>query len=342
MKKLTVHTATPYEVLVGGGVSKEAGARIRALFPSARVFVAADENVFALHGQSLLSSLERAGVEAHFYVLPAGEAYKNHETLLALYGEMTQVGLCRTDAVLAFGGGVTGDVAGFAAATYMRGVPCVMLPTSLLSMADSSIGGKTAVNLPNGKNLVGAFSQPRLVLCDTDFLSTLPLRERRSGLAEVVKCAAIRDETAFSRLESGTLSDEEAVFMALEVKRALVECDERDMGQRRLLNFGHTLGHAVESASGYSLLHGEAVSIGMTAMATVGEQLGVTQAGVAKRLTALLKKLDLPVAYSGEKEAVYQNLVYDKKGEGAYVDAVLLTRIGTAVRHRLSREELRL
>ncbi len=312
------------------------------MFPAARAFVAADENVFALHGQAVLSSFERAGVTAHAFAFPTGEEHKNHETLLALYNEMTRIGLSRTDVVIAFGGGVTGDVAGFVASTYMRGVPCVMLPTSLLSMADSSIGGKTAVNLPSGKNLVGTFSQPRLVLCDTDFLTTLPLRERRSGLAEIVKCAAIGSETAFSRLESGTLNDEEAVFMALEVKRALVECDEHDMGQRRLLNFGHTLGHAMECASGYSLLHGEAVSIGMVAMAKVGERLGVTQVGVAKRLAALLANLGLPTVYTFDKETVYQSLVYDKKSEGAYVDAVLLTKIGSAVRQRLSREELSL
>lgn len=340
MNRLTVHTAVPYEVLIGGGAIGELGPRFKALFPDARAFVAADENALALHGTAVLNSLRGAGVTALSYALPAGEARKNHETLIMLYGAMAEQTLTRTDAVVALGGGVAGDVAGFAAATYMRGIPCAMVPTTLLSMADSSIGGKTAVNLPYGKNLVGAFSQPRLVLCDTDFLKTLPPREYRAGLAEVIKCAAIADGEAFLRLERGELNDDESVFMALTVKRALVESDERDMGQRRLLNFGHTIGHAVETAAGYALLHGEAVAIGMVAMAKIGERLGVTESGTAQRLSALLQKYGLPVAYGGDRQKVYESLAYDKKTEGAEVDAVLLQKIGEAVRKRLPRKEI--
>ncbi|MCE5236071.1 MAG: 3-dehydroquinate synthase [Clostridiaceae bacterium] len=340
MNRLTVHTAVPYEVFVGGGAIGELGPRFQALFPGARAFVAADENALALHGTAVLASLRGAGVTAFSYALPAGEAHKNHETLLKLYAAMAERALTRLDALVALGGGVTGDVAGFAAATYMRGIPCAMVPTTLLSMADSSIGGKTAVNLPYGKNLVGAFSQPRLVLCDTDFIKTLPPREYRAGFAEVIKCAAIADEEAFSRLERGDMSDDEAVFMALTVKRALVESDERDMGQRRLLNFGHTVGHAVENAAGYALLHGEAVAIGMAAMAKIGERLGVTEGGTAQRLSALLQKYGLPVEYGGDRQRVYESLAYDKKTEGAEVDAVLLQKIGKAVRRRLPRKEI--
>ncbi len=340
MKQLTVHTAAPYEVLVGRGIASTIGARVRALFPGARVFVVADENVAALHGGALLSSLKSAGAEAALFALPAGEAHKNHETLLALYGELAKNGATRKDVLLAFGGGVTGDIAGFAAATYMRGMPCVMLPTSLLAMADSSIGGKTAVNLPCGKNLVGAFSQPRLVLCDTAYLSTLPKREYRAGLAEIVKCAAIRDQRSFALLENGGMSDEEMLFFALNVKRALVESDERDAGERRLLNFGHTVGHAAEQASGFSLLHGEAVSIGMVWMARVGVCLGVTEKGTAARLGALLAKLGLPVEYEGDERTLKENLKYDKKTEGERIDAVLLQKIGAAARCPLTAEEL--
>ncbi len=340
MKQLVVHTAVPYDVLVGSGLIKELGAQLKTRFDGARVFVVMDETVLNSHGDALLKSLRGAGLTAYMHAFPAGEVHKNHETLLKLYAEMAKRELTRTDVVVAFGGGVVGDVAGFAAATYMRGMPLVMAPTTLLAMADSSIGGKTAVNLPYGKNLVGAFSQPRLVICDTDYVKTLPKRQYRAGYAEIIKCAAIGDEEAFCRLERGDMSDEEAVFMALKVKAALVEKDEFDRGDRRLLNFGHTVGHAVESASGYSLLHGEAVSIGMAAMAKTGERLGVTEIGTAKRLTALLKAYSLPVRYDGDKRAVYENLVYDKKTEGALVDAVLLTKIGAAVRKKLKREEL--
>lgn len=335
-----MHTSSPYEVLVGGGIAGELGPRIKELLPGARAFVAMDENVARLYGDAALHALHEAGVTAFWHKLPAGEAHKNHDTLLNLYAGMAARELGRRDVLVAFGGGVTGDVAGFAAATYMRGIACVTVPTTLLAMADSSIGGKTAVNLPYGKNLVGAFAQPRLVLCDTDHLKTLPAREYRAGLAEIVKSAAIADEDAFLRLERGELSDEDAVFMALCVKRALVERDERDMGERRLLNFGHTIGHAVESASNYALLHGEAVSIGMAVMAKTGERLGITEQSVAKRLCALLEKLGLPVSYDGDAQKVMQNLVYDKKAEGGFVEAILLTKIGSAVRKRLSLEAL--
>lgn len=340
MKQLTVQTSTPYDVLVGSGLIKELGAQLKVRFKGARIFIIMDETVLNLHGDTLLKSLRGTGLTVYMHAFPAGEVHKNHETLMKLYAEMAKRELVRTDAVVAFGGGVVGDMAGFAASTYMRGLPCVMAPTTLLAMADSSIGGKTAVNLPYVKNLVGTFSQPRLVICDTDYLETLPKREYRAGYAEVIKCAAISDAEAFSRLERGDMSDEEAIFMALSVKAVLVEADEFDRGDRRLLNFGHTVGHAVESASGYSLRHGEAVSVGMAAMAKTGERLGITQNGTAARLIALLEAYSLPVKYDGDKRDVIKNLVYDKKTEETLVDAVLLTKIGAAVRHHLKREEL--
>jgi len=342
VKQLTVHTAAPYDVLVGSGLIQELGVQLKARFPSMRLFIVMDETVLNLHGDTLLELLHGDGFTVYMHAFPAGEAHKNHETLLKIYAEMAKRELARTDMVIAFGGGVVGDMAGFAAATYMRGLPLVMVPTTLLAMADSSIGGKTAVNLPCAKNLVGTFSQPRLVICDTDYLTTLPKREYRAGYAEVIKCAAIGDAETFSHLERGEMSDEEAVFMALQVKTALVEADEFDRGDRRLLNFGHTVGHAAESASGYSLRHGEAVSIGMAAMAITGERLKITQSGTAARLTALLQSYGLPVTYDGDKRDVYKNLVYDKKTEGTQVDAVLITKIGTAIRHRLKREEISL
>ena len=340
MKQLTVHTSTPYDVLVGSGIVQELPAQLKMRFEGARIFVVMDETVLNLHGNALVELLRNAGLTAYMHAFPAGEVHKNHDTLMKVYAEMAKRELRRTDVVLAFGGGVVGDMAGFAASTYMRGLPLVMMPTTLLAMADSSIGGKTAVNLPYVKNLVGTFSQPRLVICDTDYVSTLPKREYRAGYAEVIKCAAIGDADAFSRLEHDDMSDEEAIFMALQVKAAFVEADEFDRGERRLLNFGHTVGHAVESASGYTLRHGEAVSIGMIAITKTGEKLGVTQNGTAARLTALLQSYNLPVKYDGNKQDVYKNLVYDKKNEGDMVDAVLLEKIGTAVRHKLKREHL--
>lgn len=342
MKQLTVHTSTPYDVLVGSGIMQELPAQLRLRFEGARIFVVMDETVLNLHGNALVELLRIAGLTAYMHAFPAGEVHKNHETLMKVYAEMAKRELSRTDVVLAFGGGVVGDMAGFAASTYMRGLPLVMVPTTILAMADSSIGGKTAVNLPYVKNLVGTFSQPRLVICDTDYVTTLPKREYRAGYAEVIKCAAVGDADAFSRLEHDDMSDEEAIFMALQVKATLVEADEFDRGERRLLNFGHTVGHAVESASGYTLRHGEAVSIGMIAITKTGEKLGITQNGTAARLTALLQSYNLHVKYDGNKQDVYKNLVYDKKTEGDMIDAVLLGKIGTAMRQKLKPEELSL
>ncbi|MBQ1789922.1 MAG: 3-dehydroquinate synthase, partial [Oscillospiraceae bacterium] len=267
MKNIVIPVNTPsgcYEVKVGSGLIRTLGEEMQRLGMGGRCVVVSGENVFPLYGQTALTSLREAGFQADAVVFPAGENTKS----LACYGELmndlTDRQFSRSDCLVALGGGVTGDLTGFAAATYQRGIRFVQVPTTLLSAVDSSVGGKTAVNLPAAKNQVGAFYQPQLVLCDTDTLLTIPERELRAGMAEVIKDAVIGDPDLFDLLqhtEPARLFDAlpEIIEACVRLKAEIVEEDERDVGRRRLLNLGHSFGHAIEQRSGYTMLHGEAV-----------------------------------------------------------------------------------
>jgi len=274
--------------------------------------------------------------------VPPGERSKSLDRVAALYEAFARAGLERGRPVFALGGGVVGDLAGFAAATWLRGVPLVMVPTSLLAQVDSSVGGKVGVDLPRGKNLVGAFHQPRAVLIDTDTLATLPARELRAGLAEVVKYGAIGDRDFFQWLEDSLQAlldgDPAALVHAIETscrqKAGIVMRDEREDGERALLNFGHTFGHAIESATGYSLLrHGEAVAIGMVCAAWLSARLGLAPAGDAIRLAALLEGMDLPtrVPEGIAPETLLGHMRLDKKAAGGRIRLVLWSGIGAAM-----------
>ena len=252
-----------YVVKIGAGLLPTLGEEVKACTKAKRCAVIAGENVFPLYGESALQSLQAAGLETDAFVLPAGEATKCltwYEKLLHFLAEKRYT---RSDCVIALGGGVTGDLSGFTAATYQRGIPYVQVPTTLLAAVDSSVGGKTAIDLPEGKNQVGAFYQPSLVLCDTDTLATLPERELNAGYAEVIKYAVLGDKALFETLQNRTADLPAVIETCVKCKAEIVEEDEHDLGRRRLLNLGHTFGHAVENRSGYSLLHGEAVAIGM-------------------------------------------------------------------------------
>ena len=246
----TLHTAAsrPYDIVIGPGLLKEAGERSRRINCGVRVLLVSDSNVAPLYADTVAESYAAAGYRVTRFVFPAGEESKRLSTIAALYEQLAADGLTRADLIAALGGGVTGDMAGFAAATWLRGIDFVGLPTSLLAQVDSSVGGKTGVDIPQGKNLVGAFWPPRLVLADTDALSTLPADILSDGMAEVVKAACIKDASFFHWLSrQDALSDEnlpETVSRAVDIKRRVVESDEREAGERRLLNFGHTLGHA--------------------------------------------------------------------------------------------------
>ena len=319
-----------YPIHIQPGALWNAGALLAPL-GIGRWAVAADETVAALYGGAVLDSLRNAGLSGQLLTFPAGEEHKDPETWLSLCRQLARNGFTRADGLLALGGGVTGDMAGFAAACYQRGMTLAQLPTTLLSQADSAVGGKTAVDLPEGKNLLGAFYQPRLVIVDPDCLATLPRRELRCGMAEVIKYGFIRDAALLDEIETDAPDWTTVITRCLTVKAALVAADERDTGARRLLNFGHTFGHACEAAGGYTACtHGEAVAAGMAAMLRWQLRRGDEVRGAYDRLLALLERWDLPRVLPFNKEIVSRYLARDKKCEGDTLHAVLLRAVGDA------------
>jgi 3-dehydroquinate synthase len=343
----TVQVALPsanYDILIGPGLLSGVGEQIAGLVGAEKVIVVSDNNVWDLHGEELLATLDNANLDYEIVVLPAGENTKTLVYLERLYNHFAKIELGREGMVVAFGGGVIGDLTGFAAATWMRGVKYVQIPTSLLAQVDSSVGGKTAINTLSGKNLVGAFYQPQLVLADTTILKTLPLKEFACGMAEVIKYGAIKSKTLFEQLASpkDAPNIEVVIETCCSIKRSIVEQDERDQGERALLNFGHTLGHAIESLGGYSRhTHGEAVAIGMVLAAEIGESLGITNAGCADQLRQRLTAWKLPVdcPYSGKQLLLL--LAMDKKRNANSINLVLLRDIGDAVVVNTALNEIR-
>ena len=276
MNNIRVHTESPYEILVGSGLLRSCGQEITKVHAPCRAAIITDDTVDSLYGAQTEASLRAAGYQVCKFVFAHGERSKCLQTALDAYEMLTANGISRSDLIVALGGGVVGDLAGFVAATYLRGVDFVQIPTTFLAAIDSSVGGKTAVDIPSGKNLVGAFWQPKQVICDTDTLSTLSEEIFSEGTAEAIKYGAILDESLYRLLASGGLSShlEEVICRCVDLKRMLVEEDERDRGSRQLLNFGHTLGHCVETLSGYTVPHGRAVAIGMAMITRVSESLG--------------------------------------------------------------------
>lgn len=336
-----------YDILIGGGLLAEAGGLISALRPGARCAIVTDENVARHHLEPLERSLAAAGLTTHSITLPAGEATKCLSQLGAVVEKLLSFEIERGDLVVALGGGVIGDLAGFAASILRRGVDFVQIPTSLLAQVDSSVGGKTGINSPHGKNLIGAFHQPILVLCDMDVLGTLEPRQFRAGYAEVVKYGLIRDADFFEwlgrsreaiyALETEALT--EAIRFSCAMKAAVVAEDEKEHGLRALLNLGHTFGHGFEALTGYSdrLLHGEAISIGMVLAFEFSERLGLCPAGQAEIVARLFTQAGLPTRVqdiTGFKElsadALFEKMRQDKKVERGRMVFILARRIGEA------------
>ncbi len=334
IKQIRVAAGGGYDILIGRGLIASAGGRIRAVLPRAhKLMVVVDSNVRALYADALLQALDAGGFSASLCVFPAGETHKTLQTIEAMLEDFAQAGLTRSDAVVALGGGVTGDMAGFAAAVWQRGVPVVQIPTTLLSQIDSSVGGKTGVNLPVGKNLAGAFHQPALVLIAPDTLDTLPPDVFRDGLGEAIKYGCIQDKALFERLERERPEAflEELIAACVACKRRIVEEDERESGVRMLLNFGHTLGHALEKLHGYTgLSHGQAVGVGMVMIARVGEGLGLTAPGTADRIERLLVRYGLPTSDPAPFAEIADAALADKKRSGDDLRLVLLSEIGQA------------
>jgi 3-dehydroquinate synthase len=329
--------AGEYRVIVGAGLRHEYASRIVAAAPAHRYVIITDEMVGPHYAESLASELGRHG-QVSTHRVPAGETHKTRDSWIALTDAMIADGCGRDTTVVALGGGVVGDLAGFVAATYMRGVPVVQCPTSLLAMIDASVGGKTGVDTAAGKNLVGAFHPPAVVLIDVETLATLPPAHRRAGLAEAIKHGVIADADYFERIDA-ELADLLAarpaataacVARSVEIKSAIVRADPRERGLRRTLNFGHTLGHALEHVSGYALLHGEAVGIGMILEARLAERIGVAAAGTAERIAVVLRRAELPVERprSLAAETVLEATRQDKKARGGAVTYALPSGIG--------------
>jgi len=341
MRVLEVSTAEPYEILIGGGLLTEVPTDLPKVIKTRKLALITDDTVRELITEDLSRILKEAGFEAEIFSFPAGEASKRMETVVELARAMVRAGFDRKGAVLGVGGGVVGDVAGFLASIYMRGVPYIQVPTTLLAQVDSSVGGKTGVDLPEGKNLLGTFYQPRRVYIDYGVLTTLPLEHLRNGLSEVVKYGCTLDRGLFEFLEihSERLlayepeALEHIIAESCRLKAEVVSRDEREAGLRRVLNFGHTLGHALEAALEYKILHGEAVSVGMVAAARLSEDLGVAEEPVAERIEALLAKIGLPVRFPKEvsAEKLLEFLASDKKVWHGRLTMVLLRRIGEFV-----------
>ncbi len=345
-----------YPVLVGNGLRVRIPTLLSEYAPGYRYAVISDDRVAELYGQETVDSCRRAGLKADLYTFPEGEASKTRETWSRLTDALLRDGLGRDAVVVAVGGGVTGDLAGFVAATYLRGIPAVQVPTSLVAMIDASVGGKTGVDVPTGKNLVGAFHPPRVVIADPETVATLPVEERAEGLAEALKHGAVLDRPYFERLTSeaeALLSGEPgatyaAVLRSVELKARVVSEDEREEGQRQVLNFGHTLGHALEAASDYELGHGSAVAAGMVLEAALGERVGITVEGTRRTLTQALSAFGLGAVPSRqwEIETVLGYLVADKKVRSGRPRYVLLERLGVIHRgggwsHEVPDEDVR-
>jgi 3-dehydroquinate synthase len=319
-----------YDILIGDGTLDRVGGLIGPLYDAGAVAVVTDENVWREHGEGLSSSMSGEGILFEPVILPPGEGNKSLHGLSCLYDAFARLAIARNGLVVAFGGGTVGDLCGFAAVTWMRGVRFVQVPTTLLAQVDSSVGGKTAINIPQGKNLVGAFYQPSLVVIDPLTLRTLPLREVRSGMAEVIKYGAIRSRALFESLAQTPGPDlPEVILECCRIKGEIVSADELDRGERMLLNFGHTLGHAIEKKSGFDLYrHGEAVAFGMVLAASAGERMGLTKPGTADELRRMMASRGIETEYPGSSVELIPDIKSDKKSLGDGVQMILLRQIG--------------
>lgn len=335
----TIHVnlgADSYDIEIEAGMLAHVGPKVRALLPKAeKIAVITDDTVDALYGERLETVLRGAGYEVRRIAIPHGEQSKNLTVLGGVLEEMSDFGMTRTDGVVTLSGGVPGDLGGFAAAVYLRGVPFIQIPTTILAQIDSSVGGKVAVDLPSGKNLAGNFYQPKGVFIDPELVRTLAPRYIHDGMAEAVKYGCIRDVELFSLFE--TLQSDEDIFRNLpeiireccRIKAELVEEDVLDNGARMLLNFGHTIGHAIEREYHYeTYTHGEAVGIGMVMLTRQTEKMGLTEPGTAARIEKVLKALHLPTEVPASAEALLPHIAHDKKMRGKSIKFIVLDKIG--------------
>ena len=324
MNTVTVSASKKYDIKIGPGLLSTIGAEAKAMGKAQKICIVSESTVFPLYGNTVQESLESAGFSVISYVFPAGEESKNGSVFLDLLNYLAENKLTRSDIIVALGGGVVGDLAGFAAASFLRGIRFLQVPTTLLAAVDSSVGGKTAIDLPAGKNLAGAFCQPSLVLCDTNTLNSLPTDIFRDGCAEVIKYGVLYDPALFAHLEEKGLDfDREAVITrCVELKRDVVMEDEFDTGARMKLNLGHTIGHGVEARSNFGLSHGKSVAIGMAIVSRA------SHCPDAPRILAILDKFGLPANTDYPVEDIYTYTLSDKKRSGGSVNLIIPRAIG--------------
>ena len=348
MRTITVELGEKtYNIEIAAGLLDQIGAKARVLSQAVKAAIISDSNVDPLYGERLERSLAASEFEVTRIVFAAGEQSKNLTVLGQVYDELARAGLTRSDLILTLGGGVPGDLGGFAAATFLRGIDFIQVPTSLLAQIDSSVGGKVAIDLPSGKNLAGSFYQPKAVFIDPDLLKTLPLRFLHDGLAEAIKYGCIRDAGLFAQI-AAVKSDQELLEQAdsiietcCNIKARIVEKDEFDTGERMLLNFGHTIGHAIEKCCGFTTYtHGAGVGLGMVQMTRQTEKLGLTAAGTAEELSRVLKKFALPVSAVFDAQEILQAMALDKKKSGKKINLVIIEKIGVGRLHKIDWQDI--
>lgn len=330
-----------YPIVIRQGALEQLGSLAARSCRGRKAFIVTDRNVAGLYLDRTKSSLLEAGFQVAAHAISPGEQSKTPQSLLELYDLFHQASMSRSDPVVALGGGVVGDLAGFAAATYLRGLPLIHVPTTLLAQVDSSIGGKTGIDLPSGKNLAGSFYQPQAVVMDPGLLRSLSHAHMAEGMAEVIKYGLIRDLDLFTQIEQKTFDLEWVLERCVRIKTGVVARDEKDTGERMLLNFGHSAGHALEKVTGYSQFsHGEAVAVGMVTAIAIGQKLGYTPAGIKERVSGVLSQYQLPLRADVKAEDIIEAIHSDKKRLAGRIHFVLLKEIGDAFLLSLRPEEL--
>lgn len=343
MNTVEVTASGSYQVQIGSGILQQLHALLPAVTNARRALIVSDSNVHPLYGAAVRTQLEVCGILcAETFVFPAGEESKNGVTYLRLLNHLAANHITRSDCIIALGGGVVGDMTGFAAATYLRGIDYIQIPTTLLAAVDSSVGGKTAIDLDAGKNLAGAFYQPKLVVCDTDTLSSLPRQIFLDGCAEVIKYGILYDPQLFAALRSSgpDFPREKVITRCVELKRDVVAADEFDRGDRQRLNLGHTLGHGIEAQSNFQISHGQAVAIGMAMVSRAGTAQGITQNGVCEQILEVLERFALPTQCPYDAKSIYTSALSDKKRSGGSVNLIIPERIGNCRIHPMDIRDL--
>ena len=337
-----------YPIYIKNGLIEEIGMEIKKIYNGRKIAIVTDSNVNEFYGQKVISSLKGAGFETFKIVVKAGEDSKSFKTLLEVYNKLLDFDINRGDIIVALGGGVVGDMTGFAAATFLRGIPFIQIPTTLLSQVDSSVGGKVAVNLPRGKNLVGNFYMPKAVFIDPMLLGTLSDKFFNDGMGEVIKYGAIKDSDLFYKLmnyenKEAILKDIDGIiYTCCSIKAAIVERDEWDTEERMLLNFGHTIGHAIEQFYNFKdYSHGEAVAMGMYAITKLGEKLGMTKIGTSNIIKDILIKYNLPWNLPEIKsEVIIETISHDKKNIGGFMNFILIESIGNGFIEKIDKDKI--